>query len=178
MHAGIRVAAVIALALVLGSVSAPAGEETPEWVKASFLYHLTRYTTWPDTAFASKTAPIVIAVVGDSALADQVKSVTNGQQVEGRAIEVRKVAVGEALPRAHLVLLPAEDFDALKSHAQALRDTPTLRVAESERFATTVGDVGFKLVRGRVSFDINRDNTRRHGLKVSSKLMNLASNVQ
>jgi hypothetical protein len=178
MAARFRAAAVVALVLVVGGARAPAAEETPEWVKASFLYHLTRYTSWPDTAFASKTAPIVIAVVGDPALADEVRSVTNGQQVEGRAIEVKKVAVGEPLPRAHLVLLPADDFDALKNHAQALRDSPTLRVAESERFASTIGDVGFKLVRGRVSFDINRDNTRRHGLKVSSKLMNLASNVQ
>ena len=66
----------------------------------------------------------------------------------------------------------------MKSAKKCGRDSPTLRVAESERFATAVGDVGFRLVRGRVSFDINRDNTRRHGLKVSSKLMNLASNVQ
>jgi hypothetical protein len=177
MAAGIRAAAGVALALLLGSAAAHA-EESPEWVKASFLYHLTRYTTWPDTAFASKTAPIVIAVVGDPAVAEEVRKLTAGQQVEGRAIEVRKLAAGDPLPRAHLVLLPASDFDALKSQATALRDSPTLRVAESERFATAVGDVGFRLVRGRVSFDINRDNTRRHGLKVSSKLMNLASNVQ
>jgi hypothetical protein len=178
MAAGIRAAAAVALALVLGSAGTRAAEDSPAWVKASFLYHLTRYTTWPDTAFSSKTAPIVIAVVGDSAVADEVRKLTAGQQVEGRGIEVRKLAVGEPLPRAHLVLLPANDFEALKSQATSLRDTPTLRVAESERFATAVGDVGFRLVRGRVSFDINRDNTRRHGLKVSSKLMNLASNVQ
>lgn len=177
MAAGIRVAAGVALALVLGSASARSAE-TPEWVKASFLYHLTRYTTWPETAFASKTAPIVIAVVGDAAVADQVRAVTNGQQIDGRAIEVRKVAPGEAVPRAHLVLLPASDFQVLKDHALALRDSPTLRVAEHDRFAAVIGDVGFKLVRGRVSFDINRDNSRRHGLKVSSKLMNLATNVQ
>jgi hypothetical protein len=178
MAAGIRVAAGAALALVLGTASVRAAEDSPEWVKASFLYHLTRYTSWPDTAFASKTAPIVIAVVGDPGVAEEVRKLTAGQQVEGRSIEVQKLAAGEPLPRAHLVLLPANDFEALKTQASSLRDSPTLRVAESERFATAVGDVGFKLVRGRVSFDINRDNSRRHGLKVSSKLMNLASNVQ
>jgi hypothetical protein len=177
MAVGIRAVAV-ALALVLGSAVAQSAEDSPEWIKASFLYHLTRYTSWPDTAFASKTAPIVIAVVGNPVVAEEVRKLTAGQQVEGRAIEVKKLAAGEPLPRAHLVLLPADDFEALKSQASSLRDSPTLRVAESERFATAVGDVGFKLVRGRVSFDINRDNSRRHGLKVSSKLMNLASNVQ
>jgi hypothetical protein len=177
MAAGIRAVAV-ALALLLGSAGARAAEESPEWVKASFLYHLTRYTSWPESAFASKSAPIVIAVIGNAAVADEVVKLTSGQQVEGRPIEVRKLAAGEAAPRAHVVLLPADDFDALKNQANSLRDHPTLRVAESERFATAVGDVGFRMVRGRVSFDINRDNARRHGLKVSSKLLNLASNVQ
>jgi hypothetical protein len=177
MAAGFRVSAGVVLALVIGSAGARSAE-TPEWVKASFLYHLARYTSWPENAFASKTAPLVIAVVGNPAVADEVVALTSGQQLEGRPIEVRKLAVGEPVPRAHLVLLPAEDFDVLKSQAIALRDSPTLRVAEHDRFATAVGDVGFKLVRGRVSFDINRDNSRRHGLKVSSKLMNLATKVQ
>jgi hypothetical protein len=177
MAAGIRAVAGVALALVLGSLGADAAE-TEQSIKASFLYHLTRYTSWPETAFGSKTAPIVIAVVGDPAVADEVRTLTSGQQVEGRPIEVRKFAPGESLQGVHLALLPAADFDALKSQSLALRESPTLRVAEHDRFAIAVGDVGFKLVRGRVSFDINRENSRRHGLKVSSKLMNLATNVQ
>jgi YfiR/HmsC-like len=168
----------MALLLLLGSAGRAAEAGSPERVKATFLYHLTGYVTWPADAFSSGTDPVAIVVVGDSALADAVVAVTAGQQTQGRALAVHKVAAGEPLPRAHLVLLPAGDYQALKEYAATLRDRPTLRVAESERFAEAIGDVGFTLVGGRVSFEINRHNTRRNGLKVSSKLMKLASNIE
>jgi hypothetical protein len=167
--------AILAVAASMGQ-SARAGD-SPEDVQAKFVYRLASYVTWPAEAFASPSAPVVIAVVDDPALAARIREHSSGQALEGRAFEVRAVSGSEPIPPAHIVYFGASDYEVLKQGALALSSRPVLRVAATPRFAR-VGDIGYEMLDGRVSFSINEKATNRGGLRVSSKLMRLASSIE
>ena len=62
--------------------------------------------------------------------------------------------------------------------ALELRGEPVLSVAEYDRFAHVGGMIAFEMHQGKISFEISRSAASRGGLKVSSKLLRLASAVR
>ena len=159
-----------------GATAAPSLADDTE-TKGLFLYNLAKYVTWPDSAFATDSSPIVIGVAGDSTFADYLASLVEGHPVQGRDLKVITIDPGMAARGVHVVYFPDHDYGRLREQARLFAGHPAIRVAEHERFAK-VGDVGFVMHKGRVIFYVNGDNTKREGLRLSSKFMRLASGVE
>ncbi len=160
-------AAWVALAGALLAAPAAQAKSSDDTARATFLILLGKYVTWPAGAFASPTAPIVVAVVGNPALVDELQALARGQQIDGRAVEVRSATDAAAAAGAHIVFVS----DAAQSNE--LAKARPLRVSDRGRLADT--DIAIRMEAGRVAFAVNRRDVERRGLKLSSKLMRLAS---
>lgn len=137
--------------------------------RAMFVLQLSNYVTWPAAAFSSPSAPIVVAVVGNPALTAELTALARGQTVAGRFFEIRAAADAAGCAGAHLV------FVSETAQSRALTASPApLRVSEEpDKLADT--DIAIRMISGRVAFSVNRKDVDRRGLKISSKLMRLAS---
>ncbi len=137
--------------------------------RAIFVLQLSNYVTWPATAFSSPSAPIIVAVVGNPALTAELMTLARGHTVAGRSFEIRAAADAAGCAGAHLVFVS----EAAQSRALTASPAP-LRVSEEpDQLADT--DVAIRVIAGRVAFAVNRKDVYRRGLKISSKLMRLAS---
>jgi hypothetical protein len=167
--AAVRLALVAWIALACSLLAGPAAhaKSSDDVARATFLILLGKYVTWPAGAFSSPTAPIVVAVVGNPALVGELQALARGQQIAGRAVEVRSAADAVAAAGAHIVFVS----DAAQSNALATEQP--LRVSDKGRLADT--DIAIRMEGGRVAFAVNRRDVERRGLKLSSKLMRLAS---
>lgn len=164
---------VIATALAASAIAA----EDDAHTKGVFLYNLTKYVSWPADTFKAPESPIVIGVVGDERFANDLQDLIGGHKAQGRDIRIMALPHGGAARGVHLVYFPDRDYGRLKSQSSAFSASTALRVAEHRKFAK-VGDIGFVMKSGRIVFYINDRNSRRGGMKVSSKLMRLASGVE
>ena len=169
--------ACVLIALCLGAASAGPSLADETETKGLFLYNLAKYVTWPDSVFATDTSPIVIGIAGDQAFADSMAALVEGHQVQGRDLQITVIDPGMAAKGVHVVYFPDHDYGRLREQAALFAGHPAIRVAEHKRFAK-VGDVGFVMRDGRVVFYVNGDNTKREGLRLSSKFMRLASGVE
>ncbi len=174
MRAARVVAVVCLLALSAGlfaGSTARAKDSADDAARATFLLLLGKYVTWPATAFTSPTAPIVVAVVGNPRLVAELRTLAVGQQIEGRFFEIRDAATPANCSGAHIV------FVSESAQGTALELAQPLRVSEQpEELAST--DIAISMKNGRVAFFVNRKDVARRGLKLSSKLMRLASSVE
>lgn len=166
---------IASLALLLALTSfAPSGSsagESPDQVRATFILLLGKYVTWPAAAFKSPSAPLVISVVGSPGLAHEMQVQSAGYDIEGHPVEVRAVPDAASAAGSHIVFVPSAD------DSKALAAESPLRISEdSKRLADT--DIAIKLQEGRVAFAVNRKGAERHGLKLGSKLMRLASSFE
>lgn len=174
--AGLRCTAAILLAcLTLPSLlgAQDASPDLEHQVKAAFLYNFARFVEWPpDTA--SGVGSFVIGVLGPDATSRALELTVQGKSVGGRTIQVRPVKTHEEATRCHMLFLGSESPERLAGVLKAVRGSAVLTVGDSDAFSREGGIVNFVMRDHHVRFEVNTDAAERAGLKISSKLLQLA----
>jgi hypothetical protein len=147
-------------------------------VKAAFLYKFAAYVEWPESAFPGSDSPIVIGVAGDDALAAELARITANRVIGGRSFAVRRVYDPDSLNGLQMLFIGRADNARVAQYTKALQSRPTLVVTESEGVRAQGSVINFVIVDGRVRFSIANDEAERRGIKLSSRLLSVAQNVQ
>ena len=168
LGAALAICALTAFSVASARASGPSYDAT----RAAFVLLVSKYVTWPAAAFSSPSAPIVVAVIGNPALAAKLRTLASSQLVEERPFEIRSAANAASCAGAHIVFVSeAEQAPLLDA------DSAPLRVSE-EPDELRETDIAIRVISGRVAFAVNRKDVQRRGLKLSSKLMRLASSFE
>lgn len=148
-------------------------------MKAAFVLNFAKLTKWPEAAFDDSPGTVDTCLVGeDELLAMAFKSI-DGKQVGDRTSRVRFVpTAGDCRGCEILFLSNAIDRATLLSFLTAVKDRPVLSIGEMPDFARIGGSVNFITQNGKLHFEINPQEVERHGLKISSRLMYLATIVE
>lgn len=182
---GLLVLPVLFLALrleVLADEAGPAPVTLPEYtLKAGYLLKFTRYVEWPEVAFASPEAPLVIGVLGADPFGPALDQTVAGQKSHNRGIVVRRVDSVEAAAGCHVVFIARRQERWEAAWLAGLRDRPVLTVTETER-GLELGSVLALILdesRGgtRVVFLASQPAARRAGLQLSSSMLMYARRV-
>ena len=146
-------------------------------VKAAFLFRFTEFVIWPESAYARPDAPFVMVVSGSEGIAENLRSITAGRSVAGRAVEVRRIGAADAVPPSQLVYLASGDAGRVR---EQLRGAPrhALVVTDAEGALDLGSVINFVLVEDRVRFDIALDAAEKRALRLSSRLLSVARSVR
>jgi len=152
--------------LTLGQ--APPALRSDYEIKAAFLYNFTKYIHWPPASFAGPDSPIVIGALGRDRFNGAVEEIIRGREVDGRDL-----AHGEC----HLLFVGRDKTKTDDRILSEVRAAPVLTVGETASFGAAGGIVWFTLTGSNVRFTVNRDAAQRAGLRISSKLLAVATVV-
>jgi hypothetical protein len=147
----------------------PAGAESSlEYaVKAAYLIKFVPFIEWPEGVFASATAPITLCILGNDPFGATLdKAAANG--AGGRPIAIRRIAAVEAAAGCQIIY----SGDPLAEPLGTLRDKPVVTVTESG--ITAGGVISFVVLDNHVRFDIDDAAAAQGGVRISSKLLELA----
>ena len=167
-------AVVQAMALTLVLQSSLKSEQAPSaeyQLKAVFLYHFTRYVSWPNLD-STEEAPIVIATLGPNPFGSLLEEVVRGERVNGRPLAVRHFADIDQVEACHVLFISA-DVD-MPSLPAAWQQQHILTVGERPGFAEGGGTINFFVDDARLRYEINIEAVSESRLVVSSKLLKLA----
>jgi hypothetical protein len=169
----------VVVSLAAGPECAAQGEQpTENQVKAAFLYKFAAYVEWPEAAFARADTPITIGVVGDEALAAELEQVVAGRTVNDRRTTVRRVRAGETLAGVHILFIGNSESARLSQIVQAALQRSVLTVTESEGALAQGSVINFVIADRRVRFEISLQSAERGKLKLSSRLLAVATQVR
>jgi hypothetical protein len=175
----------LAVALLLLAVAGVASAQTDDLdsplarrVKAAFIYQFLGYVEWPPHAFADSASPLVIGVMGAERVVDEMKEVIGERTAQGRAVVVRRMRDGDPLSGTHVLYVTRPETARTPALAAAARGTGTLLVTEGENALGLGSAINFRLVDGRVRFDIALPAAERAGLRISSRLLAVAQTVR
>lgn len=146
-------------------------------VKAAFLYKFLGYTEFPASAFPDPAAPVVIGVVAADELAAELSRIVTGRNVQGRPIAVKVFREGEAPAGVHLLFVGGSDSARMRSVLKAAQPAPMLLVSEAEDGLQLGSVINFKIVDERVRFDVSLEAADKNSVKLSSRLLTVASQV-
>ena len=180
MRSWLRGLVLLPMLLACSSVlAAPDAGAAPEHrVKAAFVFKFADYVEWPVGAFARADSPVVFGVLGGEGLADELARLTAGRTIGGRAVVVRKLAVGEAWTGLHVAFVGGDDAKALADALAAGTGRPVLTITEAPAGAAVAGMINFVVVADKVRFDVALPRAEAARLKISSRLLAVARRVE
>jgi uncharacterized protein DUF4154 len=176
---GFCAAATLATLLLAVGLGAPRGfaqatASNEYQVKAAFLYNFGKFVEWPNTP---SSIPFNVCVFGHDPFGHALDQAVAEKKIGDRPISLTRVGHVAGLLGCQIVFVSSEENSHMPEIIGALRGCSVLLVGESEEFAGAGGTIQFFIQDNRVRFVINTDAADRAGLKISSKLLALASIV-
>jgi hypothetical protein len=156
--------------LVIGlSLSVVSAQGVPQEyrVKAAYLYNFLKFIEWQHDL---GPGPLAICVAGRNPFGTVLRDLVRDQIVSDRPIEARIILEPE--DGCHIIFVP--EGAATEAYLRAARGTPALTVGESSTFLEQGGIANFYIERGNVRFEINPAAAERAGIRISSRLLQLA----
>lgn len=141
-------------------------------VKATYLYKLAAFVTWPPSALSGNS--FVICVVGDDPFGALLDQAVASQTVQQRQAVVRRFARITSNPGCQLMFAAGSDAQPVADVLAAVDGTPVLTVTDGRSDTDAAGMINFVLQNGYVRFEIDPRTAARNGLNISSKLLSLA----
>lgn len=147
-------------------------------LKAAFLYHFSQFVDWPPTTYAAANAPFVIGLLGDNPFGNDLEQTVHGKNLGPHALMVREFhSLAEATNQCQILFISSSEQKRLPEILASLGGGNLLTVGEAENFGEAGGMIQFVMEGTKIRFRINEAATQRAGLKVSAKLLSLASHT-
>ena len=166
--------AAAALVAMLAQAQAPASEDA---VEAAYLHKFPGFVDWPADAFKSPTSPIVIGLVGAPAVFDELTKVARGRLVLNRPVEAQLLEKAELPPDLHVLFIGKDAATDAKRLVEQARRAHLLIVTDIPEGLKTGAVLDFVRIEGRLRFEASLPAASRAGIRLSSKLLSVASKV-
>ncbi len=164
----------LSIALLMISTAALQPGSREYQVKAVFLFNFTQFVEWPEKAFESANAPLVIGVMGEDPFGSYLDETVRGEVIHGHPLTVERYNSVSEIDKCHILFIATSDRQSVERALEGVAQRPVLTVGDSEDFARMGGVIGFFQERGRIRFSVNVGAASDAGLTISSKLLRLA----
>lgn len=174
---GRAAAAVLGLAVALGSGAAAAAEPLELQVRAAFLYNFARLVNWPPGKLAGGDAPLQTCILEQDPVGPALLEAFTGKTIDGHPLAVRRLPDASGWEDCHIAYVGSAFPELTRDVLRGLAAHGVLTVHEDPS-ALPDGVIRLFLVERKLRFEVNQAAAERARLRLSSRLMALASVVQ
>ena len=147
-------------------------------LKAAFLFHFSQFVDWPAKSFADSQTPFVIGVLGENPFGADLEQTVHGKIVGTHPLTVREFSsLAEATNHCHILFISSSEQQRFPEIISRLEGLHILTVGEADNFGEAGGMIHFVLEGTKIRFRVNETAATRSGLKISAKLLSLASHT-
>lgn len=176
----VAVTCVLAAALALNAPAPVCAQPAPRSeyeIKAAYLYNFARFVEWPSEAFSDSAAAIVFGVLGANPFGGALTRTLAGKDIDGRPVIIAAYRRAAQVDSCHVLFVGRSESEDLGRILQTLQGNPVLTVGEDVDFARRGGIIQFVLRDNKVRFEINLRAATAARLRMSAKLLRLATVV-
>ena len=165
----------VSLLICLGNIAHGEPSGSKEYaIKAAFIYNFAKFVEWPAESM-NKSEPFIVCILGENPFGSSLE-ILQGKKVKGKNIIIKKAKRAEDMSQCHIVFVGSSVQNLAEILAHVKRHK-ALTVGDTAGFARQGGVINFVVKDEMVRFEINLDAATQAGLKISSKLLKLASIV-
>jgi hypothetical protein len=150
----------------------PSGEYQ---VKAAFVYNFIKFVEWPSGERLTGDT-FRVCILGEVPAAAPFEDL-NGQEVLGRRLSVTMLKSPQEARACQVLFVAAPPSVRLTEVLDSLSGVPVLTIGDTDGYAKRGIMINMFLENKRVRFEINAETARAAGLRISTKLLKLASKV-
>lgn len=144
-------------------------------VKAVFIYNFIHFIDWPESTFDYPYDPFVIGIVGGDPFGTYIDEAVKGERIKAHRIVVERYKGASDIKKCHILYINTQDPDETKKILNAAAKKHILTVSDTPNFIRWGGMVRFFTEENRIRLEINNTLAKARELKISSKLLRVAS---
>ena len=146
-------------------------------VKAAFLFHFAQLVDWPAQTGNSPFQAGNICILDDEPHGVEIQGVIEGKLIGNQTAHVHLLHQVQDAQNCGIVFLGRGEARRQDAILKSLRGRPILTVGETADFLSAGGMIAFHMEQERIRFDVNLPAADLGRLKISSRLLLLASHV-
>jgi hypothetical protein len=161
--------------LAAGAGRAQESPLTEYQLKAAFVYNFAKFVEWPPAAFGEATAPMVIGILGENPIRGDLDRAIRGKTINNRPLMIKEPHSAAEWTNCHILFISPSEKKRLPEILGSLIGASVLTVSETDGFTEAGGMINFISEGNKIRFHINEAAAKTAGLKISSKLLSLAT---
>ncbi len=167
---------------LVSTASAEPGSKRVDQVKAAFILNIVRFVSWPETFIGNSSEHLSLCIYREYPLSRLLNSI-HGKKAGGRTIQVSTILTLTESDFCHVLFIPNGSLNHFEVAIQPGLNRPMLTIADftrRESSLTRQSNILVALVRKgkHIGFQVNLKKSRKMGLRMSSKLLKLATIVR
>ena len=146
-------------------------------VKANFLAMIPSFIDWPEDAFPSAHAPVLVCVLGEFSFGINLAQAVQSVAPHGRRVEVQSKRKDQELRGCHILFVSHSEAKRYEKVLQSVQGSDVLTIGETPDFLNAGGALCFSFQRETLQFEVNLLAANNAHIKVSSRFLALARRV-
>ena len=155
--------------LMVGNTQAQ--ERPTHEIHAAMVYNFIKYVQWPDEAEAGE---FVVGVIGDDNVFNTLKQWYDGKPKGSKKYVVKKLASSTDANSCHVVYLGKSKNKEFENIKASTLGKSILTVTDGNGLGQKGSCINFKVIDGKLKFELNQTTVTGSNLRVSSQLSSMA----
>src|SRR5256885_5377918 len=97
-------------------------QPTEYQLKAAYLFNFAKFVDWPEAAFSSPGAPLVIGVLGENPFGDLLESTVQGKALNHHPLTVREIRAPNEITNCHILFISSSEKKRLPEILKGLQN--------------------------------------------------------
>lgn len=157
------------------SIGASAQEIADHEIKAVFLYNFANFITWPADAFEQRSSPFNFCIIGRSKINDSLAIAIKDEVIKGRTLQLVELKSSTDISNCQILFINAIELRNQTEIISNYSGKATLIVGDTRDFISKGGMISLVQKKRRIHPMINLEAVSNVHMKVSSKLLRLAT---
>src|SRR6188768_495804 len=148
-----------------------AQERAPHEIHAAMLYNFIKYIQWPNEGEGGE---FVVGVIGDENVFNTLKAWYDGKPKGTKKYVIKKLGSADEANSCQVVYVGRarnKDFEAIKN---TVAGKSILTITDGNGIGEKGSSINFKVVDGKLKFELNQATVSSSNLKVSTQLSSMA----
>lgn len=147
-------------------------------VKAAFLYTFAKFVEWPPQAFSSPSAAMTICILGENPFGSFLDDAVKDKTVGDRPLAVYRLTDLPAGHECKILFIASSERRRMPALLAAMTTPGVLTVGDTADFASEGGIIGLRLDGERIRLSVNLTAAERAKVRISSRLLSLATIIK
>ncbi|MGD9850705.1 MAG: YfiR family protein [Nitrospirales bacterium] len=146
-------------------------------IKATYLYHFTKFVEWPTSSFTLENSPLQLCVMEPDTFGPFLETTLKGKSSGTHSLIIKRHPSTKEIRQCHMLFLSKQQASLWSTLRASLAHTTVLTVGEHGDFLKEGGMIQFYRDGQKIRFAINPQTIKQTQLRVSAKLWRLAKIV-
>jgi len=167
----------LSLLLILLFTLTSQKESDVDTYKVIYIERFCRYIDWPSNSNNRNSKEFRIGIIGKYSYSKKLNYFFKSIEIKEKKVVLNEIKPSSSLKDYDLIFINQSENDNLDEIIRKTKDLPILLIGDGIDFAKKGVHLNYKVINNQLKFELNLTKLKKTGLKINSKLLEIALEI-